>query len=664
MQVGSLLLCLAFLPPALPIPAQVHEFDVDRIQVAVLGAWRFHTGDEAKWADPAFDDSGWSQLRSEVGYSEQGYRGYAGFSWYRFRVILPAKPIRLALFVPYIKDSYQVFANGELIGAVGGMPPNPQVVVSVGNLFSIPETFAPPGQPLTLAVRVWRWPRAAMYSGGGMNGPPFLGNATQLAMVRTLAAHDIYWSQSGTVMIFFANLLTALAGLALFALHRSEREYLWFGAAQSFWAVQSICMILPVYRPLPYVPVVTAAYGAMACAKFLNLEFFVTLLGQRKRLLYWTAALSVVLSMLILLASAVGWISEPHQSSVATALELLYGVCVPAMLFRGTRSDILEAKLLLFPFTLSFLCNVIGPFISLPALAARSRVQAFSTHFYQVFSWPFPVNAAALAGFLAMFSVVAVLVFRYARSRRDEERLVAELNAARAVQHVLVPDEIPAVPGFRIQCVYKPAGDVGGDFFQVLPLPEGDALVVIGDVSGKGLPAAMTVSMLVGMVRALARSTARPSEILSAVNQSVMGRTVGGFTTCLILHIAENGTVIAANAGHVPPYVNGAELPVGNGLPLGLDSTAAYAESTFQLAPDDRLTLLTDGVVEARTADGELFGFERAASISARPADEIAAAAQKFGQKDDITVLSLSRRSGAEEAKKFLQPPRLSVVPG
>jgi serine phosphatase RsbU (regulator of sigma subunit) len=244
-------------------------------------------------------------------------------------------------------------------------------------------------------------------------------------------------------------------------------------------------------------------------------------------------------------------------------------------------------------------------------------------------------------------------VLRFARSRRDEERLVAELEAARAVQHVLIPDKIPSVPGFSIDCAYKPAGEVGGDFFQILPLPDGDALVVIGDVSGKGLPAAMTVSLLVGMVRMLALSTQSPAEILAAINQNMMGRTSGGFTTCLILHIKQNGAAIAANAGHGPPYLNGGELRVENGLPLGLDGSAIYRETTFQLAPEGQVTLLTDGVVEARTADGELFGFERVASISAQPAAEIAAAAQRFGQQDDITVLSLTREPSAKEAIKL-----------
>jgi serine phosphatase RsbU (regulator of sigma subunit) len=192
--------------------------------------------------------------------------------------------------------------------------------------------------------------------------------------------------------------------------------------------------------------------------------------------------------------------------------------------------------------------------------------------------------------------------------------------------------------------VYKPAGEVGGDFFQILPLTQGGALVAIGDVSGKGMPAAMTVSLLVGMMRMLARSMQSPAAILAVMNQSLMDRMAGGFATCLVLHISPDGAITAANAGHIAPYVNGSEVAVEGGLPLALSNASAYAETRFQLSPEHQLTLLTDGVPEARRADGELFGFERAASISAQPAAEIARAAEEFGQEDDITVLSITRQ--------------------
>jgi serine phosphatase RsbU (regulator of sigma subunit) len=168
-------------------------------------------------------------------------------------------------------------------------------------------------------------------------------------------------------------------------------------------------------------------------------------------------------------------------------------------------------------------------------------------------------------------------------------------------------------------------------------------LVVIGDVSGKGMPAAMTVSLLVGTVRTLAHYTQSPGEILAAMNQRMLARSGGGFTTCLVLRADADGTLTMANAGHIAPYLNGKELPLENGLPLGLSAATTYAESIFQLAPEQQLTMLTDGVVEARDKAGALFGFEATAALSAQTAETIAQAAQAFGQDDDITVLTLTR---------------------
>jgi serine phosphatase RsbU (regulator of sigma subunit) len=166
---------------------------------------------------------------------------------------------------------------------------------------------------------------------------------------------------------------------------------------------------------------------------------------------------------------------------------------------------------------------------------------------------------------------------------------------------------------------------------------------VIGDVSGKGMPAAMTVSLLVGTVRTLAHYTQSPGEILTAMNVRMLGRSQGGFTTCLILRADVGGKLTVANAGHLAPYKNGKELKVENGLPLGLDAAAVYTETTYELAENERLTLVTDGVVEARGKTGELFGFDRAAALSTEAAEDIAHAAETFGQDDDITVLTLTR---------------------
>jgi serine phosphatase RsbU (regulator of sigma subunit) len=264
---------------------------------------------------------------------------------------------------------------------------------------------------------------------------------------------------------------------------------------------------------------------------------------------------------------------------------------------------------------------------------------------------PFPISINDVTALLFLLAMVAILIRRFARTSLKEERMAGELEAARTVQHVLIPEEIPAVPGFAIQAVYKPASEVGGDFFQVIPASKGGVLAVIGDVSGKGMPAAMTVSLLVGTVRTLVHYTQDPGEILHAMNQRMLARAQGGFTTCLVLRIDADGSGLAANAGHLPPYLNGVEMNTEPGLPLGLAAESVYPNTAFQLAPDSQLTLMTDGVVEARGRSGELFGFERARGISTQSPESIAQQAQAFGQEDDITVLTLA----------FAAAPALSV---
>jgi serine phosphatase RsbU (regulator of sigma subunit) len=261
--------------------------------------------------------------------------------------------------------------------------------------------------------------------------------------------------------------------------------------------------------------------------------------------------------------------------------------------------------------------------------------------------WQYTISTLSVLGIVTL----AILARDLIRDRSEKERMAAELAAGRAVQQVLIPEDIPAIPGFNIQSVYKPFGEVGGDFFQVLPvkscLGARGALVIIGDVSGKGMPAAMTVSLLVGTERTLAHYTQSPGEILAAMNQRMLARSHGGFTTCLVLRADPDGALTVANAGHIAPYLAGKELPLENGFPLGISADTIYAESTFQLSCEQQLTLLTDGVIEARNKAGALFGFERSASLSTQPAEAIAEASQAFGQEDDITVLTVARAADA-----------------
>ena len=394
----------------------------------------------------------------------------------------------------------------------------------------------------------------------------------------------------------------------------------YFGSQTLYWSLRSITAGL----------LVATAGAAMQIPR------------RRWTLLFWPV---------YLFASIAVWFPS---LSFASAWPLIVSqVLLAILIFQGlTRRNAPHRTI-----AVAFLCYWL---VRLTAFGSFTHLAALNDLATPIVGWerPYPTIALTLAGIATLVIFIRDLI----GDRRDKLRMAAELAAGRAVQHVLIPEEIPAIPGFIVQSVYKPHGEVGGDFFQVLPInavpinvlpintsPSNNdplssgVLVIIGDVSGKGMPAAMTVSLLVGTVRTLAHYTQSPGEILAAMNERMLARSNGGFTTCLVLRADANGALTIANAGHIPPYVDGKELQVESGLPLGISADTIYEESTFQLSPTQQLTLLTDGVVEARDKAGTLFGFERSASLSTQPAEAIALAAQAFGQDDDITVLSVIR---------------------
>jgi serine phosphatase RsbU (regulator of sigma subunit) len=259
-------------------------------------------------------------------------------------------------------------------------------------------------------------------------------------------------------------------------------------------------------------------------------------------------------------------------------------------------------------------------------------------------SWPFLYTLGDLAAVLFLLAMLAILIGRFTRSRREEERYAGEMEAARVVQQVLLPEPNVGLEGFSVVAEYLPAQEVGGDFYQILPTRDGGLLVVTGDVSGKGMPAAMLVALLVGAIRTEAAHTSDPAVLLETLNRRVYGRMSNGFATCAVLHISLDGTALLANAANPAPYLNGVEIEVSGALPLGMLAEVTYENYRFTLQPGDRLTFVSDGVVEATKKEtNELFGFERAREISQRAAVEIAEMARSFGQSDDITVLTVNR---------------------
>jgi serine phosphatase RsbU (regulator of sigma subunit) len=258
------------------------------------------------------------------------------------------------------------------------------------------------------------------------------------------------------------------------------------------------------------------------------------------------------------------------------------------------------------------------------------------------------VSLAPLAGMLLLLSIVFAVYQAALESHRRQLKLEQEFRSARELQQVLIPESEQSLPGYAFSSAYLPAAEVGGDFFQLIALDgdrAGSTLLVVGDVSGKGLKAAMSVAVIVGAVRTLTEISTSPAEILAGINRRLVGRMSGGLVTCLALRLDPDGNGVIANAGHLPPYLNGKEIDLPGALPLGLIPGISYDEFSLSFRPHDHLTLFTDGLLEARKQDGQLFGFERMRQLLAnRPsAGEAAKAAVDFGQDDDITVLTLTR---------------------
>ncbi|HUD14832.1 MAG TPA: PP2C family protein-serine/threonine phosphatase [Terracidiphilus sp.] len=671
MRLRSLLLFLIFLSRTFCASAQSFDMEKDGVRMVDLtGLWRFQTGDDPDgklgWANPGFDDSKWALLRSDRTWKTQGYMGYGGMAWYRFQVVLPEHHDPLALLIPIFMTSFQVFAGGRLIGQYGGLPPHEEIVRgSYAVLLRIPADVIVPGKPLQIAIRVWHSPYLANLFGGGPYLGAQIGEAKFLEQYKDLVATSFVWSNSAINLLLVINLLAGIAALGLFALQTSDREYLWFAIFEMLNGASLALGDIELYRVHPYKLLNTLENCAQMAGLLVFLVFLFKLLHQRRDLLYRLAISSALLGPLLLFPLELEWFSASVSIALLVISFLPYFAAVLALLVKGARIGNRDAALLLCPFGLSYGAYTLdGVFQSINSSGHGSHLLFNrSRWFYDVSDWPFSFSVQNIADALLQLSVLAILVLRFARTRRDEQRLASELEAARAVQQVLIPEEIPAIPGYQIECVYRPAGEVGGDFFQILLLPSGDALVVVGDVSGKGMPAAMTVSLLVGTLRTAAESTTSPSAILKTLNRRLLGRSSGGFTTCLVLRIEPSGVSTAANAGHIAPYVNGKEQRIENGLPLGLTEGVPYAESTFQLGPEDQITLLTDGVVEARNSSHELFGFDRVAAMATDSATEIAAAAQAFGQEDDITVLKLTRQTGGEQAVTVVEPPAWTPAP-
>ena len=665
-----------FIPPPSPKLAETKaSFDLQRDRqplVSLDGNWRFHPGDNPRWSDPAFDDSSWPLLRSDKPWSEQGYPGMSGFAWYRFTVTFPASHPSLSLNLTPIMTSSEVFVNGHLSASVGHMPPNifPTASWDYQTVSLLPPSSAGNENTPTVihvAIRVWHSNIWASYLGGG---PAFGGNLfgdSELVKVEQL--HHEGRRRLLFVDLFSYSIVASIICIPIFGLYLfrpKEREYLWFAillAANALDAVLTVCK--EVYA-FPAIPVFDLLDGTLnACAQAALLLFLSKVLKIRRGVIWKLVFSLAILSSPFGALYWPGWLSVPAGAMLQVLLLLPSSFWMLAVLLFGTVRRDINARLLLIPvFLVQGLYAVDNVIIALNQFGLPVKARLIKT---TIVIAPYSIHPALLAEFLFVLAMLGFLIRRFTIARRREERWEGALEAARQVQDLLLPEAIPQVQGFTIDCVYRPADVVGGDFFQILPTGDGSLLIVVGDVAGKGLPAAMMVSMIVGVVRAEAAHTSDPAQLAASLNERMIGRSASelgsGFTTCLCAHLSSSGRLVLANAGHIPPYRNGVELEMPGALPLGMLANLTYDLVATQLKPGDRLTFVSDGVIEAQNKTGELFGFDRTQTLSVQSAKEIAETANRFGQVDDITVVTIEF-AGTESANALLDLTQEATVNG
>lgn len=603
------------------------------------GALRYHIGEDTggtkDWMELGFDDSTWPQ--TSLGHWPMPPFYSDGIVLVRVQVPVRADAVNhFGLRLTPSGDGRvdEIYVNGQAIDI--HMRTSPDTVFDLGS------GHGAPGPTSTIAFRVSYPPLARKESSSGF--ATLAVDEASILHLKSSADHAIAFLTNVPKLVL--NGFVIILGVGLFAFWR------WVGG-RDILLCSGMLISYPLFRlfaelsqlevvHVPFVFTAVIYFALQATAMAITVEFIWTVYALHSTYLKAVAhAAWLVFNGAALFAKLSTEPSFLVSASIMTAV-IAAQVFNVLTLFISIRVLFTQRN-----------HRLIAAALSLISIASIAGLFGPST----IVIGPYKVPYFDLTLFLCEFALFIMLGQRAWKEWRARDELRVEFEAAREVQQQLV---VPAkdVPGFKIESVYAPAKQVGGDFFRVDPGTNGDFLVVVGDVSGKGLRAAMIVSSLIGVLRTL--HPASPSAVLTTLNRSLAGQLQGGFVTCSVALITHDGHVTLSNAGHLSPYRNGLEVPTLPGLPLGIDSTCEYEESCFELQPRDFLTFVSDGIVEARNASGELFGFDRMLRFGNSSAEEIAQAAINFGQDDDITVVTVIRTADPDQPDARLPITRLA----
>lgn len=650
-----------------PPSSDPHHFDGTNLGgiIDLSRSWLVYGGDDRRFADPAFDDSHW-----QVAFLSQPLDRYSihdqPIVWYRLHIQVPASAKRLSFSVDRFRGGMEAYVNGERVGELGQMTGGGELRQNNFHyLMPIPES-ALNGGNLVIAVR------GAI--GRGSGGERYFGGLSDA----TLGDSDLL--QDEALLYYFKDLssnsfrlllqaITIFVLVALVIALPRQREFLALAISFVFGAADNIVHILTDTS----IELLASTFTQNMVEAILSLGMFVTLLEFINLALAKVSARWIRLIQVCLVLSLFfefGWTLAvvSRQNPFSAALSLGYSALqfviwlpfiflLPGLLvwnWRKRRNP--DAGLLLIPVLLGL---VVKAYIILGfALAQLHVIHSFSG---VVPIRVFGVQWAEVGDVTVNLALLLYIILRVVRTVREGARYASEVEAAQTVQKVLLARSQQPTPGFKVETVYLPASEVGGDFFLVCPCNDGSLLAVVGDVAGKGMLAAMRVSVILGILRR--EDSRQPGFILQRLNEAMMLQGDMGLTTACCVRIERDGRYVVANAGHISPYIAGREVATAGALPLGIAPAQEYEEMEGRLENNEAFVLMSDGVVEARSPAKELLGFKRLADLTRLSAGEIANTAKLFGQEDDITVLSIACQGVVREERfgEVITPPSKSA---
>jgi len=529
---------------------------------------RWHAGDNPAWAARAFDDSAWQPLSTwqiNPDLPRVWLRCHTSFA--------PLRSVDHPALQVHFLGASQVFVNGAFAGSSGSIV---SAQFDLGAFYTVPlaPTSLTPSATIALRIAVrdqqFQTPTAEM----------LLGDMSALQDHRKAVALS---GAIGFLPVALCFSLIGVVGFMLLGLYVSDRSRI------ELLLLTCVCWCLCLLRLSEFCLYATARipyglysvlYSAGQSLELFWVCFVFRLAGRR---VPWFYRIVAALASLVFCA---GFFADP---------------LLPPILNLRQNALYMHGQSIFF--VIGMLCAT-APFAAFwpwRRIPRGQRAVAFfcmawgCADFVWFLNWyAFTFGLVPPAGNLllqkyllvlrastTLCSVLALLTIFFREQRRiaqDRAQMSGEMASAREIQQYLIPDKLPPTPGLDIRSVYQPSREVGGDFFQILPDPrDGSTFVVIGDVAGKGLRTGMLAALIVGAIRTALKFTSDPGAILALLNERLQGR---GLVTCLAMRINRDGNAELANAGHLPPYIDGKEVALDGALPL-LCLTSRFPPSAF-----------------------------------------------------------------------------------